>query len=43
MSTVSWLLIAETTMIKIEERVQAFMDAEYEYKISDAAQEQFGK
>lgn len=28
-------------MIKIEERVQAFMDAEYEYKISDAAQEQF--
>lgn len=30
-------------MIKIEERVQAFMDAEYEYKISDTAQEQFGK
>lgn len=43
MSTAFSLLIAETTMIKIEERVQAFMDAQYEYKISDAAQEQFGK
>lgn len=30
-------------MIKIEERARVFMDAEYEYRISDAAQEQFGK